>query len=265
VNELAQLQLDFQQHVLGERRDGFASRSVVASAVADSAARVNVYTHAYAARLAEVLGNDFHGLRLLVGDEAFGRLAHAYIEATRSQHYNVRWYGQHLADFLKQNEPWSREPALAEMASLEWSIGLSFDAPDQPSIDVAALESIAPEQWPQLGLKLHPSVQTLSMQFNTGIIRRAVDRELALPAVAELAAPETWIVSRRDTAVRYRVAPADESAALQSFVDGAALAEVCALLCDWHAEDQVAMRAASLLKQWLYDQWVVQLSGETRR
>ncbi len=259
MSTLAQLQRDFQQHILGERRDGFAERSVIASAAANSDVRVNVYTYAYRARLIEVLGNDFHGLRTMLGDEAFDQLGHAYVDAIRSKHFNVRWYGQHLAEFLQRNEPWSSEPALAEMALLEWTIGLSFDAPDQPPVDAAALESIAPEAWPQIGLKLHPSVQRLSLRFNTGIIRRAVDRAEALPAVAALESSESWIVSRRDTAVRYRVAADDESAALHAFSEGAVLAEVCSILCDWHAEDAVPMRAASLLKQWLYDHWVAEL------
>lgn len=259
MSALAGLQRDFQQHVLGERRDGFDSRSVVSSAVADGAMRVNVYTYAYRARLVEVLGNDFHGLRAMLGAEAFAQMGHAYVESIRSNHYNVRWYGQHLSRFLSDNLPWSNTPAIAEMANLEWTMGTSFDAPDESFLDAGALETLLPEQWPGLRLRLHPSVQLLALEFNTGAIRRAIDRDESIPPSERLAVPETWIVSRRDTAVRYRLAEVDEVAALKVFDESGSLAQVCAILCDWHAEDAVAMRAASLLKQWIYDQWVAEL------
>lgn len=257
MNALAGLQQDFQAYVLSRRDDVKLVRSVVATSAADAPARLGVYAYAYRARLIEVLSNDFPGLRALAGED-FAPLADAYVGATPSTHYNVRWYGERFAQFIRTTSPWSDTPALAEMAQFEWTFGLSFDAADEAPVQSSALETLAPEQWPHLRLRLHGAVHRLRLHWNVGALRRAVDREESLPAVVEFDAAQTWVVSRRDTVVHYRRAEPDEAAALDAVESDATFAEVCEILCEWHAEDSVAMHAATLLKQWIHDQWVTE-------
>lgn len=59
--------------------------------------------------------------------------------------------------------------------------------------------------------------------------------------------------------MRYRSMEADEADALDSVEQGFSFAEVCERLCEWHASDVVAMRAAMLLKAWIQNHWIKEL------
>lgn len=259
MSGLRDLQHAFQRQILDAKVSTSVTQRIIATAAADAETRFGVYAFAYAARLVDVLVNDFIGLRALMGDASFTRLGHAYVQATPSTHYNVRWFGAGLADFLHGANPWCETPALVEMARLEWSMGLSFDAGDSAVIEVSELANVHPDKWAELRLRLHPSVILQRLAWNIGEIRRAVDRDEALPDIVILEKTQLWIVSRRDTSVRYRLALDDEAAALEAAAGGASFAELCELLCNWHDEEHVAMRAATLLKQWLHDRWVTEI------
>jgi len=259
MSALASLQHKFQSHVLSGCDDEGIAPSVIATPAADSNERLNVYIHAYRARLIEVLGNDFPGLHALANAGAFDELCGDYVNATPSAHYNVRWYGDRLSEFLRATRPWSDSPALAEMARFEWELGLSFDAPDEDHVEPADVQSLASEQWPALRLRLHGAVRRLDLYWNVTEIRRAVDREETCPSPAEFDTARVCLISRQDTVVRYRLVPADEAAALDAVANGACFAEICEVLCEWHSEDAVAMRTATLLSQWIQDQSVAEL------
>lgn len=254
MNALAELQRGMQAHVL--REDATALDAVAASADAGAGRRLGVYAHAYRARLLGVLRNDFPGLRALAGEDDFERLALAYVQATPSTHFNVRWYGARLPAFARERAPWSTRAELAEMAELEWKLGLAFDAADQASVEFAALAALAPADWPALRLGLDASLQRARLTRNVDAIRRAVDREEAAPALETLAAAQGWATWRREWIVRHRRLEDDEAAALDAVAQGATFADLCAQLCRWHAAEDVAARAATLLRRWVEDGWI---------
>src|SRR5689334_22511223 len=61
-------------------------------------ARLEVYRHAYGARLARALRSNYPALAKALGDEEFERVARAYVRACPSSHYSIRWHGAGLAD-----------------------------------------------------------------------------------------------------------------------------------------------------------------------
>lgn len=254
MSVLADLQRAMQARVL--RDDASALDAVVASADAGTGRRLGIYTHAYRARLAGVLRSDFPGLRALAGEDAFERLARAYVEATPSTHFNVRWYGTRLAAFARAQTPWSARAELAEMAELEWKLGLAFDAADEACVEFAALVALAPADWPALRLRTHASLQHARLTRNVDAIRRAVDREEAVPALEAWPEAQGWAAWRKDAIVRHRRLEDDEAAALDALDGGASFAELCAQLCRWHAAEAVAARAATLLRRWVEDGWI---------
>lgn len=255
MSALADLQRALQAHVLHD--EAAALRAVVATAGADAAQRLGIYAHAYRARLLEVLRGDFPGLLALAGAEEFERLALAYVAATPSPHFNVRWYGDRLAAFARERPPWSARAELAEMAELEWKLGLAFDAADETGVDFATLAALAPTDWPALRLRLHPSLQRARFTCNVDAIRRAGDREETAPALEAFASPQGWAAWRKDSIVRHRRLDEDEAAALDAVVQGATFADLCAHLCRWHAAEDVAARTATLLRRWVEDGWIV--------
>ena len=259
MSALAELQRSLQTHVLQPESAAVAAAAraaVVESNGADSAQRLGIYTHAYRARLLEVLGNDFPGLRALAGAGDFEHIGLGYIEATPSSYYNVRWYGSALADYLRATAPWSQRAELIEMAELEWKMGLAFDAADAAVVDVAEVAAVAPQDWPRLGLRLHASLQRQTLHWNVNAIRRAVDRAEPVPALQALETPQPFVIWRKQSSVRYRRLEADESAAVDVIAQGSSFTQLCERLCDWHAVDAVAQRAAGLFRLWIEDQWV---------
>lgn len=259
MSALADLQRNMQASVLRGSGTRAVIGAIVATPAADAAQRLGVYVHAYRARLLEVLGNDFPGLRALAGTETFEHLGLAYIKATRSSHANVRWYGGALAQFLRTTLPWSAQPALAAMATLEWNMGLAFDAATQSVVDAVAVAAVAAQDWPAMGLRLHGSLHRQSLAWNVAAIRRTIDHDEAMPALQAWRPAQPWIVWRKDTTVRYRRLDDDEAAALESIERGASFAQLCEMLCEFHPVDAVAPRAAGFFRRWIDDQWVVAL------
>lgn len=262
-NALNQLQREFSRYVLGGDAE-LMTNQVISSPAAHAATRLDVYAQAYHLRLLEVLGNDLPGLRVLAGNEKFEQICLAYIHANPSTHYNVRWYGDAMSDFLPTSV-WATEPGLAEMAALEWRMTLAFDAANDALLYAAQLASIATHDWPCMQFQLHGSLQRLCLRCNVNEIRRALDREEPLPALQQFDVPQQWITWRKDHHVRHRCLEFDEAAALDAVERGASFAEICELLCEWHDANTVAMRAATLLQRWIEDQWIsaLQVSNET--
>jgi hypothetical protein len=56
---------------------------------------------------------------------------------------------------------------------------------------------------------------------------------------------------RQVLTTRYRSLDVSEASALDAMVDGGDFAELCDLLCSWHAPEDVPLKAASTLKGWL--------------
>ena len=261
MNALTQLQDDFQRRVLGG--DAAVLDAVVGNAIADAAERVGVYAYAYAARLVEALESEFLTLRFAVGDETCAEMFGQYVAATPSMHRNVRWYGKDLVVFLRSMPPWKGKPAYAELAALDWAIGLSFDAADEACIVESDIAAIAFERWGEMILRLPQHVRLNTTAWNVWQVRQARDRAQACPQLRRLEFPQTWIVSRQELEVHYRQLEADESAALEAIAAGQPFERMCEVLCDWCPQEEVALRAAGLLKAWIANGWIasVELPG----
>jgi hypothetical protein len=249
TQSLAELQRRFQRYV---RQHGGVDveRDIVGDAIAPADARMNVYAHAYRLRLVEVLGNDFPALKATVGAPDFDRIGRAYIDAHPSADPSVRWFGRHLADFLRKEE--RERPALAELAAFEWAQGEAFDARDAAPLALEDVARIPPADWPAMRLPLHPSVRRVRTEWNVAAIAKAVDGGETPPAPAR-EPRATWLLWRRGLTVRWRVLAEDEAAAIDALAHGALFGDVCERLVEWVEPEAAAMHAASLLKRWLTD------------
>lgn len=251
--------LELQQRVSAcvlEADDRNVVAEIVVTPRADASRRLGVYVNGYRARLFEALGNDFPGLRSLAGEESFEPLCRACIEANPSTHYNLRWYGAVLAGFLRGQAPWQAQPALAAMAELEWRLGLAFDAVDEHVVDVAEMASIAAATWAGLRMRVQASLQRQTLLWNVNLLRRAVDLGEPPPALESCEPARHWVAWRMGVSVHHRSMQDDEAAALDAVAADATFAQVCERLCEWHALDAVAMRAAMMLRRWIEDHWV---------
>lgn len=247
--KLVQLQTQFQSFLLGDKSE--IERYVVTTDKASARQRLAVYGDAYRLRLLEVLGEDFPGLEGLLGTESFTALGWAYIDAHPSAHPSIRWFGRHLAYFLRKVPPYNEKPELAEMAAFEWAQGEVVDAADTIVCSAEQLAAVSPTRWPDMRVVFQRAIRCLELHWNVPIAWRAIHDESAMPTLERSARPLAWLLWRRSLQVHWRSLADDEHWAIQACLDGHTLGEVCQRLHERSTAPDVAWRAASLLKQWL--------------
>jgi hypothetical protein len=138
----------------------------------------------------------------------------------------------------------------------------AFDAPDVPLADESHVTRIAPADWPHLRIEFHPSVHQACCHWNVHTMWRAIRDENQAPKPEQLPGPRHYITWRDHFITRYRTLDLPEAGAFQAALDGANFAHICERLTDWCEPEEVALRAASLLKSWLRDGLISQLRVE---
>ena len=251
VSNLARLQEQFQAYVLG-RGDEFEA-AIAARDAGDAHERLGIYRSAYQLRLLEALGVDYPGLKTLAGDRQFDALGRAYISAHPSHYPSIRWFGQDLAAFLRSNAPYADTPVLAEMASFETALSLSFDAADATPLGIEAIAAVPPEAWGQMRFTLHPSVQRVDLAWNVPTFWKAV-REDQTPAPLEQGPyPLGWLTWRAGLVTQFRSLDVEEAWCIDAVGRGEDFGSICAGLCEWMDAQHTPGHAAVLLKRWVID------------
>ncbi len=261
TDTLRSLQDCFQSHVLAGEESMLAKISP--DARPSAAARLAIYANGYRLRLLEALHSDYPALHTLAGDELFEQIGRAYIDAHPSKHFSIRYFGQHLSAFLATTTPYSDMPALSEMAALEWSLSLSFDAADAPVITVETLAALPPDSWPELRLRFHPSVQRHDFRWNMPELWSAIDAQTEPQPPQQYPQPRAWLIWRRDLQNYFRPLDTTEAWALDSMRNGAAFAEMCEGLCAYLDTEQVGLHAAGFLKGWVQAGLVTEVYDST--
>lgn len=255
---LVRLQTQFQSYLLlGHKSE--IERHVMATDKASAEQRLAVYGNAYRLRLLEVLGEDFPGLKGLLGTESFTALGLAYIDAYPSEHRSIRWFGRHLSHFLRERAPHNDRPELAEMAVFEWVQGEVTDAADSPVYSTEQLAAVSPAHWPNMRVILQPALRRLELYWNVPMVWRAIHDGGAMPVSEHSERPLPWLLWRRSLEVYWRSLANDEHWAIQACLDGRSFGEICQGLNERSPVPDVALRAASLLKQWLSEDLVAHI------
>jgi len=247
--ELRQLQREMQRGLLGEE-------SRIEACIAETPplakeARLHIYRHAYAARLIEALRDHYPVLHRILGDEDFEALAAAFVRAYPSVHRSIRWYGQEVAAFLRVEPPFAEQPILAEIAAFEWCLAEAFDSADESVLGRAALANVEPAEWGSLTFRFHPSVRRLAFEWNAAAAWKAVSAEEAPPTPERSAEPVEWLIWRQNLENYFRSLDSVEVIALDAALEGRNFAQICAALAARLPEDEVPLRAASLIATWL--------------
>jgi hypothetical protein len=245
---LVELQRNFQQHLL--MGDDAILKSVVDAPPLPAADRVKVYRNAYRVRLLDALKDTYPVLFKILGDEMFDSLGDAFIGAHPSVHRSIRWYGRELAEFLARLPPYADQPILAEIARLEWTLSEVFDAADAVPVGRDALQAVDPDSWEQLGFIFHPSLRLLNLTWNTVTVWQAMSRDEDPPQPAAGVSPIPWLLWRRDLTNRFRSLDAAEKASLEAGLSGGRFGDMCAVLRDWLPEEEIPVRAATLIGTW---------------
>jgi hypothetical protein len=248
-SRLLALQNKFQAHLL--HAENAIQNEIVSTENVSTAIRLSVYSNAYRSRLYEALVSHYPALQIYLGGEQFEMLASDYIELNPSHYRSIRWFGDKVVDFLKDNEPYNDFPYLAELARVEWEMTLVFDAQDGNCIALDTLSRIPPEAWADMRFATHPSLRMTSLMWNVVPVWQALLVEESPEELLKSEEPVKWIFWRKDLDNYYNALSPDEACALEAVLQNATFGEVCEILCNWIAEEEVALRAASLMKAWI--------------
>ena len=249
MKSLKELQDTFQRGIL-------AGDDAILNEVNDSAKEqrkvlFGVYRHAYVARLAEILDDDYEQLHAYLGDRAFAKLVKAYIAANPSDQRSARWFGRHLPAFVSNSEAFAKHPEAAELAQLEKALADAFDGPDAAPLGIEALAAIRPEDWPNLVLKPHPTAIRLTFKTNAADIWSALKDEEAPPKPEHLTEPQAMVVWRQDFMARFRPLSPEEAMMWDEAGNGVRFGALCEMVATFAGEADAELRAATYLKGWI--------------
>lgn len=190
-----------------------------------------------------------------LGEDQFGQLADAYIEAHPSHYFSLRDFGRHPpgfnAELIQQDKRYHDMHWLYEMALFEWMLGDAFDAADVSILSEQDMAAVPFEIWPDLKFVLHPSVQRLNLEWNIPEMWLALTAEEPAQVTARQDSASPWLIWREQPITRFRSMQADEAQALDKLRAGEDFNEVCEILATHMNEDEVPLHAAGLLKGWI--------------
>ena len=256
-DELRSLQRRFQDYLIG-RSEEF-EKDIISTENARAEHRLGAYYNAYRIRLIDCLATDFEALKKVLGDEAFELMMLDYLKLYPSEHPSVRWVGQHLIEFLQHSDHPDKD-FLSELALFEWTQGLCFDAADSEQlVSLDDMAQLSPELWPQIKIRLHPSVHWLDLYWNVPPYWMALDNDKPLPEKHMDDIPTRWLMWRKEMSPNWRSLDVAEAWAVEAANNGANFAELCEGLLEWVGADSVAITAAGYLKQWINDTLVVKI------
>ena len=93
-------------------------------------------------------------------------------------------------------------------------------------------------------------MQIFKANWNSVPSWQALKAEKSPPAQAEQSAD--WLIWRNHERItEFRSLPLDEGAMINGFLHGQNFAEICELLLEYHAEDEVAQNALKHIVSWL--------------
>ena len=253
--ELLELERWFFQRLVRPGRPRGADRRIDGEGRLGASARLEIYAGMYLARLLEALEQDFPRTRLLLGDELFGELARAYLEAHPSEDPSLRHVGDRLPGYLARSSWRRRAPYLADLARFERALVDAFDAADAEPLHAAALASVPPASWAKLKFAPHPSLRLLDFDFAILELWGALDgRGRTRRPRRRVSAARVW---RRGFEVLHAPMDPREARALRATVQGRAFGEVCRLFGD-------PAPAARALATWLEEGLLVTPSRKGR-
>ncbi len=258
MTDLATLQQSFQHYLRHQDGAGILTE-IVNDAALSAQQRLAVYHEGYYLRLIEILENDFVVLARLLGEESFSQMARAYIHDFPSQYRNIQYVGCRLSEFLARSPVYHEHSLWRELATFEWALEEARIGEQATSVSIAQLAELAPDAWGELSFVLHPTLKVLRLHHNAVEYYQASYAEQAWPELLTHTELQACIVWRKQFAAHYRYVNSAEAWMLGVVLAGERFAQICAGLCDFMPEEEVAPYALGRLQQWFADGLITRL------
>lgn len=250
MQTLNEVQVQFQDYLIQGDQESIL-RSIAPDDRFSAEKRLQVYFDAYRIRLLEILKQDFPKTHTLLGDQEFAEAFHLYLRKHPSQHFSVRYFGQHFVEFLASTTPYQEYGIFSEMALFEWSLAHTLDAQDAPCVEVTALSAVPPEKWASLSFVFHPSVISHYYRWDTPQLWQYIENENPPRSPVQQDLPVRWICWRKDLSCRFQSCTLAEDKMVQSILAGNNFAEICESLLYTLSENEIPLTAAQILYKWV--------------
>lgn len=206
--------------------------------------RLQIYNQQYWWRIQGAFAEDFRGLRAVLGERKFDKLAVSYLADCGSESWNLRDLGGRLAEYLA-NHPELLAPhtALAtEVAAVEWARTVAFDGEQKPLLDPEEFSRRKPAK---MKTSIQPYITLLELHYPVDQLLRRLkrsDHAAASNAMSggmstrrvrlsakSLPSPIFLAVHRLDLAVYYKRLDPEAWHLLQALRTGFTLEDACEL------------------------------------
>jgi len=145
--------------------------------------RLEIYNRQYWFRLLECFSEDNPGLRAVLGERKFMRLAEAYLAKFPSRSFTLRNLCSRLETFVAK-EPKRTAPhtkLACDLVKFEWAQIVAFDGPTKPTLSASEIAEANPSRL-RLGLQPYLSLLVLNYPVDDFIV--AVKKQGALRSEA---------------------------------------------------------------------------------
>lgn len=225
--------------------------------------RLEIYNRQYWFRILSAMAEDFPGLRAIIGEKRFEKMATAYLCDCPSQSFTLRNLGSRLESWLRIHpEHIAKAETLAlDMVRLEWAEIEAFDEAAKPKLTEAGLPALGPDP----KFELQPYIRLLDLQYPVDDLLISIRSELeeidiVSNAVAErivrsgskrraLPKPEAIFlaVHRADNSVYFKRLDKEAFEILSALRAGQSLSDAVDAV-DW--SDRQPEQAAADVRQW---------------
>lgn len=229
--------------------------------------RLQIYNQQYWWRILGAFGDDFTGLRAVLGGAKFDSLAQAYLEEHGSTSWTLRNLGANLVRFLEEHPNFTKpRTALAlDVARVEWARVVAFDEPARKVISPAKLARVPADR---MHLGLQPYVTLLELSHPVDELMRKLRRSefsamsnavaasehrmRARVMVRRSRSPVYLAVHRLGNSVYFKRHDKEAHEMLLALRNGATLESACERAFSGSTES--AEKNASKIREW-YSRW----------
>ncbi len=228
--------------------------------------RLEIYNRQYWFRLLSALAEDFTGLRAIVGERKFEKLAIAYLIDCPSKSFTLRDLGSRLETWLKNHLEYVAkvEHLAVDMVRLEWAEIEAFDREEKPRMDPADIAGLGDDP----KLQLQPYLQLLALAYpvndllleirgqeeDVDIVSNAVAEKVTHSRTGKIKLPKakkTYLaIHRVDFSVYFKEIEAEAYAILHALQRGETLSEAVAA-ADWG--DLPVEEISAQVQEWFSD------------
>ena len=182
------------------------------------ASRFGVYRNNVVSGLINAVSARYPVVRKLLWDDAFNRVAYQYVMTEPPRSPVLMEYGGTFPQFLRAIGQGAAANTLADVAALESARTRAYHAADAAPLPPEAFNVVPVDEWPDLGIDLHPSVALLKSDFPVVSIWQA--NLYSTDNTLEVWKPDCALIVRPSLDVLVHVIPACAYEFITALADG---------------------------------------------